>query len=86
MRTGDRIRFRVRTVNFTHVTSTAKGRVATTNTEAASMATVNTNSIPAEPTRKRSTSVDLSQEEESPSAMQIIGCVNEDGLGLIDWW
>ena len=84
MRVGDEVRYRVRTVNFTQVTTTAKGRVATTNTEAAPV--VDPNSIPVEPTRRRSTSVDLTQEEESPSAMQIVGCCNEDGLGLTGWW
>jgi hypothetical protein len=87
MRTGDDVRYRVRTVNFTQVTTTAKGRVATTSTEAAPPVTiVDPNLIPSEPTRKRSTSIDLSQEDESPSAMQIIGCCNEDGLGLSGWW
>lgn len=84
MRIGEEVRFRVRSVNFTQVTTTAKGRVATTNTVAAPV--VDQNSIPAEPTRRRSTSVDLSQEDESPSAMQVVGCCNEDGLGLTGWW
>ena len=84
MRAGDEVRFRVRTVNFTQITTTAKGRIAVTNTEAAPV--VDPNSVPVEPTRRRSTSFDLSKEEESPSAMQIIGCCNEDGLGLLNWW
>eukprot|EP00607_Mallomonas_marina_P008268 CAMPEP_0182417462 /NCGR_PEP_ID=MMETSP1167-20130531/1955_1 /TAXON_ID=2988 /ORGANISM="Mallomonas Sp, Strain CCMP3275" /LENGTH=124 /DNA_ID=CAMNT_0024591069 /DNA_START=492 /DNA_END=862 /DNA_ORIENTATION=- len=33
--------------------------------------------------RRRSSSIGLLDDDEMPSAMQIIGCVNEDGLGPI---
>jgi hypothetical protein len=36
--------------------------------------------------RRRSSSVDLGAEEEAPAPMQIVGAINEDGLGLVSWW
>jgi DNA-directed RNA polymerase III subunit RPC8 len=108
------IRFRVRTINFTRVTTTAKGITATTTSEThsssvggiiATSAGVSAAAsgggpgeadsssaalldLPGVPPvrRKRSTSFDLDKEQEAPSAMQIIGCINEDGLGLTAWW
>ena len=38
------------------------------------------------PVRRRSSSVGLQEADEIPAAMQIIGCANEDGLGLVSWW
>ncbi len=103
MRVGDEVRFRVRSINFTQVTTTAKGRIATTNTSEATSVIMsderiqNISNPTTQPlpfaqledgsvTRKRSSSVDLSNEEELPAAMQIVGCCNEDGLGLLSWW
>jgi DNA-directed RNA polymerase III subunit RPC8 len=108
------IRFRVRTINFTRVTTTAKGITATVTSEThsgsgggiiATSAGVSSAAgasaasgggpgeaelldLPGVPPvrRKRSTSFDLDKEQEAPSAMQIIGCINEDGLGLTAWW
>ncbi|CAM9314558.1 unnamed protein product [Chrysoparadoxa australica] len=31
-------------------------------------------------------SVDLGRTEQTPSAMEIVGNINEDGLGLVSWW
>lgn len=28
----------------------------------------------------------LPPDENLPSVMQVIGCVNEEGLGLVSWW
>ncbi len=39
-----------------------------------------------QPIRKRSTSFDLGKNTEPPAAMQIIGSINEDGLGVPAWW
>jgi hypothetical protein len=36
--------------------------------------------------RRRSSSSLGLREDEAPSAMQIVGCINEDGLGLVSWW
>jgi hypothetical protein len=38
------------------------------------------------PVRRRSSSFDIPKESEIPPYMQIIGCINEDGLGLTQWW
>lgn len=38
------------------------------------------------PVRKRSSSFDIPKESDIPPAMQIVGCINEDGLGLTSWW
>ena len=73
---GEKIRFRVRSVNFTQVHETQLGRQATT-----------TSSLKTEgdQVRKRSSSVDLTTVDQPPPMMQIIGLVNEDGLGLLSW-
>ncbi|KDO30114.1 hypothetical protein SPRG_05306 [Saprolegnia parasitica CBS 223.65] len=71
----EEVRFRVTNINFTRVTKTAKGIQATV-TEAADSAS----------SRRRSSSVDLSEHDPKPSAMQIIGTIDEDGLGLSSWW
>lgn len=36
--------------------------------------------------RRRSSSSLGLQESELPAVMQVVGAVNEDGLGLISWW
>ncbi|CAE7600373.1 POLR3H, partial [Symbiodinium microadriaticum] len=104
MQQGDEIRFRVRTIHFTRVTSTAKGMVATTTSETSHSASGSTHSGPAGSSgdsevtggqhdmpapqvhRRRSTSFDIDKEQNAPSAMQVVGCINEDGLGLTSWW
>ncbi|OQR83913.1 DNA-directed RNA polymerase III subunit RPC8 [Achlya hypogyna] len=71
----EEIRFRVTNINFTRVTKTAKG-IQATITEATDSST----------SRRRSSSVDLSDHDPKPSALQIIGTIDEDGLGLSSWW
>lgn len=41
---------------------------------------------PAPTVRRRSSSMGLSPEDEIPAVMQIIGAMNDFGLGLISWW
>ncbi|KAF1778966.1 protein of unknown function DUF4455 [Phytophthora cactorum] len=36
--------------------------------------------------RRRSSSVDLSDNDPTPSAIHILGTIDEDGLGLSSWW
>ena len=98
----EQIRFRVRTINFTRVTSTAKGLMATVTSETGGINESSNgqtssggrgegegggNDLSQAPVRRRrSTSVGLDNDQEAPSAMQVIGCINEDGLGLTSWW
>eukprot|EP01041_Mallomonas_annulata_P003228 gene3228-6382_t len=98
---GEEVRFRVRTINFTKVTTTAKGTQATTTTETkgpnAQPSLLNSLHKPAiggindltteDPAvRRRSSSIGIQNDEELPAVMQIIGSMNEDGLGLTSWW
>ena len=36
--------------------------------------------------RRRSSSIGISTEETVAPAMQVFGCINEDGLGCLSWW
>lgn len=97
---GDKIRFRIRTITFAALTSTVKGTTATVTTESQHPSSTSQSieptsavahgadeDIPApQAIRKRSTSFDLAKNSEPPAAMQIIGSINEDGLGLPSWW
>lgn len=88
MEIGAEIRFKVKSIQFTQVTNTAKGVQATTTT------TAHSHSIPKEqeektsdkPLRKRSLSVDLSDAADLPPTMHIVASICEDGLGLTSWW
>ncbi|KAF0695185.1 Aste57867_13992 [Aphanomyces stellatus] len=77
---NEEIRFRVTNINFTRVLKTAKGMQAVT--EAADTKPDKHEN----PSRRRSSSVDLSESDPKPSALQIIGTIDEDGLGLSSWW
>eukprot|EP01035_Chromulina_nebulosa_P020438 gene20438-26520_t len=83
---GEEIRFRVRTIHFTNVTSTAKGIAALTTSD--THIPINSKSVNESiPQRKRSTSItDLPSEAKIPVPMKVIGSIKEDGLGLISWW
>lgn len=89
---GAMIRFKVKSINFTQITNTAKGLQATTTT---------TGLAPSSKTRKRSddldvsncdtvrrrsSSVSLDETKALPPGMQIIASICEDGLGLTSWW
>lgn len=88
MEIGAEIRFKVKSIQFTQVTNTAKGVQATTTT------TAHSHSLPKEqeektsdkPLRKRSLSVDLSDVNDFPATMHIVASICEDGLGLTSWW
>jgi DNA-directed RNA polymerase III subunit RPC8 len=88
MEIGAEIRFKVKSIQFTQVTNTAKGVQATTTT------TAHSHSLPKEqeektsdkPLRKRSLSVDLSDANDLPATMHIVASICEDGLGLTSWW
>jgi DNA-directed RNA polymerase III subunit RPC8 len=80
---GAEIRFKVKSINFTRVTNTAKGVQATTTTTSHSVATPTDQG----PVRKRSTSIDISDSAtEAPASMHIVATICEDGLGLTSWW
>jgi len=93
---GEEIRFKVRSISFTGLINSAKGITATTTSEERDDAVRNADhqttshefstasGVPA--IRRRSSSVGLHPEEEKPSAMQVIGAINDFGLGLISWW
>jgi len=99
MEIGAEIRFKVKSIQFTQVTNTAKGVQATTTTM------VHSQSFPKEstaapsleekpsssssldqPIRRRSISVELGDSSNVPATMQIIASICEDGLGLTSWW
>lgn len=76
---GLEMRVRVKKVEFTKVRAHKTGLQATTTvTEARDDAPKNV--------RCRSSSVDLDSAAPLPSAMHIIGAINEQGLGPVDWW
>ena len=83
---GSMIRLKVRTINFTKITSTAKGLESTTVSEFHSHQQT-TDLESSEPVLLRHRSSSLSLDDATSSApMQIIAAVNEDGLGLVEWW
>lgn len=82
--TGLEMRIRVKSVHFTKVTAHKRGLQATTTvTEARDDVA---HAFSANSVRCRSSSVDLDSAAPMPSAMHIIGAINEQGLGPIDWW
>jgi DNA-directed RNA polymerase III subunit RPC8 len=89
---GAEIRFKVKSIQFTQVTNTAKGVQATTTTMAHSHSFPKENeekpsSSSDQPIRRRSSlSVELSDIGNMPASMQIIASICEDGLGLTSWW
>jgi DNA-directed RNA polymerase III subunit RPC8 len=95
---GAEIRIKVKGINFTQVTNTAKGTQATTTSTTASMPRFATSApksgegvtdgddVESGPVRKRSSSVDLSDSVKIPPCMHITASICEDGLGLVSWW
>ena len=100
MELGAEIRFKVKSIQFTTVTNTAKGVQATTTTTAHSHSFPlssggRKNSVDFDDAsslerpislRKRSTSFDLSDHQTPPASMHIVASICEDGLGLTSWW
>jgi DNA-directed RNA polymerase III subunit RPC8 len=98
MELGSEIRFRVKSINFTQITNTAKGMQATTTSTTANY-NANSNSATAskrkasddgqqqQPSvRQRSSSFGLEESAQRPPVMQIVASICEDGLGLTSWW
>ena len=88
MEVGDSIRFKVKTINFTTVTTSVRGNMQATTVSETHKAT---NPLPMQggldvTAKKRSLSVDLSAEDKVPAVMQIIGSADELGLGNPIWW
>lgn len=94
---GAEIKFKVKSLNFTKVTNTAKGVQATATTishsnksDAATSARLRSLSIGSdkggEQTKRRSSSLDLTDADNVPASMQIVASICEDGLGLAEWW
>lgn len=101
MEVGATIRFRVKSVNFTRITTTMKGVQATTSTtsHASGRAYGLNGSSHAGAggrgddhgeedgaVRRRRSSSDLSDADKHPAPMHIVGSICEDGLGLLSWW
>lgn len=99
MEIGSTIRFKVKALEFTQITKTAKGVQATTTTTSklyipntssssnSSKPSSDRNAINSEesiggPVRKRSSSVDLTNNDKTPPCFYIVASICEDGLGL----
>mmetsp|Transcript_20325 Transcript_20325/g.26340 ORF Transcript_20325/g.26340 Transcript_20325/m.26340 type:complete len:271 (-) Transcript_20325:189-1001(-) len=81
---GLEVRFQVKAITFTQVSAQKRGLQATTTSiEKAS-------GVKQAPThtgvRRRSSSIDLDSSAPIPSAMQVFGSINADGLGPTGWW
>lgn len=91
MYVGAEIRFKVKSINFTQITNTAKGLQATMTTtshlppSSSSRGDSSANESK-RPVRQRSSSVGIDDSRDLPPAMHIIGSICEDGLGLVSWW
>lgn len=99
LKAGDDVRFKVRTITFTGITSSAKGITATTTSESNVAPLLKSNdainvskaagaegSGTAPLVRRRSSSMDISAEDDLPVPMQIVGSMNDYGLGSPAWW
>lgn len=95
MEIGAEIRFKVKSMNFTQVTNTAKGMQATTTTTSQTP-TFNggrkarsgsaDDATEGGPIRRRSSSVGLEEHQALPASMHIVASICEDGLGCTSWW
>jgi DNA-directed RNA polymerase III subunit RPC8 len=89
---GSEIRFKVKSINFTQITNTAKGMQATTTTTSHSRTAFKASSTPSDEDvegqkiRRRSSSVGLDENQALPPSMHIVASICEDGLGLTTWW
>lgn len=100
MEIGAEIRFKVKGINFTQVTNTAKGLQATTTSTTSRLMPASATGMSSStsgdlksgdentdnrPVRKRSSSIDVT-ETNIPACMHITASICEDGLGLTSWW
>jgi DNA-directed RNA polymerase III subunit RPC8 len=92
MEIGAEIRFKVKSMNFTQVTNTAKGMQATTTTTAqlptfsGGKQSRSDDATEGGPVRRRSSSVGLDETQALPASMHIVASICEDGLGCTSWW
>jgi DNA-directed RNA polymerase III subunit RPC8 len=95
MEIGAEIRFKVKSMNFTQVTNTAKGMQATTTTTSQTPTFSNgkkprsgsaDDAAEGGPIRRRSSSVGLDEHQALPASMHIVASICEDGLGCTAWW
>ncbi len=86
MENNDLVRFRVRSLEFTRVVSSGRGKLQATTTSDDAAIDGDTSDPPRNAVRHRSTSVDLTQNDDPPIPMRITGAMNEEGLGLVSWW
>ncbi len=97
MEIGSAIRFKVKALEFTQITKTAKGVQATTTTTSKFHVPNSSNKSSSDhrhhnatnseeaiggPVRKRSSSVDLTNNDKTPPCFYIVASICEDGLGL----
>jgi DNA-directed RNA polymerase subunit E'/Rpb7 len=96
MEIGSTIRFKVKALEFTQITKTAKGVQATTTTTSKFNVPNSSNKSSSDrhhnatnseeaiggPVRKRSSSVDLTNNDKTPPCFYIVASICEDGLGL----
>ena len=76
---GAPIRFKVKSIQFTQITNTAKGMQATQTNQQ--------EEYTSNGRRQRSSSVGILDETKAPpAAMYIVASICEDGLGLTSWW
>lgn len=87
MELGSTIRFKVKSIQFAHVTQTAKGRHATLNRQSSSSGGGDATTV-GRGRRRRSSSVGLQLDDHqtAPPPMKIWASICEDGLGLVSWW
>ena len=79
---GGVVRLRVKSIDYTKITETAKGVESSTISES-----IRNSSARMEPVLVRQRSSSLGTDDESAVApMKITGAFNEEGLGLTDWW
>ncbi len=86
MEKNDLVRFRVRSLEFTRVVLSGRGKLQANTTSDDAAIDGDTSGLPCNAVRHRSTSVDLTQNDEIPIPMRISGAMNEEGLGLVSWW
>lgn len=86
---NDTVRFKVRTINFTQVTTTAGGSLQATTTSESQNKGVASGMLQkgfGEEARTRSQSIDLTPDDKVPAVMHIVGSIDELGLGIPIWW
>eukprot|EP00937_MAST-01D_sp_MAST-1D-sp2_P007687 g7687.t1 len=93
MRVGDRVRFQVANIKFTRTTRNPTGLTATSSELAVRDGGGGLNLGQPGMLRRRSSSVDFNAEAGEAEAaanrccaMEIVGTMNENGLGLVSWW